>query len=102
VLRVGITQFVGGFVQLTGLVTTIVVEAVQPFEEVAVNTTLVPTTIPEIVLPLIVPVEAVIVPFVLKVTLYVEPLHIALLTTINGCVGCVPIFTQVQDVVLNW
>jgi hypothetical protein len=39
-------QFVGGFVQSAGLMTTIVEEAEQPFEEVAVNTTLVPTAIP--------------------------------------------------------
>jgi hypothetical protein len=52
-------------------------------------------------LPIIVPEVVVIIPLVLKVTLYVEPLHTALLTDIKGCVGCVPLFTQEHEVVLN-
>jgi hypothetical protein len=87
-LSVGVTHPLG-VIQLAGLVTVIFVEA-HPFNDVAVNTTLVPTAIPVIMLPLIVPVEAEMVPLVLKLTLYVVPLQIALLTVIKGATkdGC--------------
>jgi hypothetical protein len=75
---------VGGLVQLVGLATVIVVVAIQPVDEVAVTTTLVPTAIPEIVLPLMVPAEAVTVPLELNWTLYEAPLHTAFDTISNG------------------
>lgn len=54
---------------MVGLATVIVVVAIQPVDEVAVTTTLVPTAIPEIVLPLMVPAEAVTVPLELNTML---------------------------------
>jgi hypothetical protein len=61
-----------------GLFTTAVVVA-HPLADVAVKVTLVPVGIPVTVLPLTVPADAVTMPLLLNVTLYVPaPLHTAL------------------------
>lgn len=64
--------------QLDGLLTTAVVVP-QPLADFDVRVTLVPTAIPVTVLPDMVPAEAVTIPLLLNVTLYVPvPLHTAL------------------------
>jgi hypothetical protein len=78
-VRLGGTQPLGVITgHALGLFTTAVVVP-QPFVDVAVSVTLVPTAIPVTVLPDMVPADAVTIPLLLNVTLYVPvPLHTAL------------------------
>ena len=75
-LIVGVVHPTGGLLQLDGDKTVLWVLA-HPLIVVEVITKLVPTGIPVIVLLIIVPEETEITPFVLKLTLYVAPLHTA-------------------------
>jgi hypothetical protein len=78
-VRLGGTQPLGVITgHALGLFTTAVVVA-HPLADVAVKVTLVPVGIPVTVLPLTVPADAVTMPLLLNVTLYVPaPLHTAL------------------------
>jgi hypothetical protein len=62
--------------------------------DVAVMVTLVPTVIPVMVFPTTVPAEAVTIPLLLKFTLYVVPLHIALDTFNIGATLVGPYITK--------